>query len=168
MNKLDLGQYSINASICSPKKGTGPGILVLHAWWGLNPFIEQFCEILAKEGYFVIAPDMYDGKIASTIKEAEQYVEQVDNQKVSKLLPATVDYMVKHENCSSPQLAVIGFSYGAAWSGYLANNKPDEINKVVLFYGTGEANFTNAKASFLCHFASDDPYEDPAYINHFI
>ena len=30
--------------------GGGPGVLVLHAWWGLSDGIRRFCDRLAGEG----------------------------------------------------------------------------------------------------------------------
>ena len=30
-----------------PPTGTGPGVLVLHAWWGLNDTLRAFCNRLA-------------------------------------------------------------------------------------------------------------------------
>ena len=34
-----------------PESGTGPGVLVLHAWWGLNNTIKAFCTRLAEAGF---------------------------------------------------------------------------------------------------------------------
>jgi Dienelactone hydrolase family len=32
-----------------PQRGYGPGVLILHAWWGLTPFFKNVCECLAGE-----------------------------------------------------------------------------------------------------------------------
>ncbi|MFW9928946.1 MAG: dienelactone hydrolase family protein [Candidatus Thorarchaeota archaeon] len=168
MTSLKLNGINVNGYIGYPENKNGPGVLVLHAWWGLNKFIQQFCEKLANEGFFVVAPDLYNGKIANTIEQAEEYVQKIDNKIVNPILKKTVDFLLTQQNCSSSKLSVIGFSLGASWASWLANNKPDEIEKVVLFYGTGEVNFTNTKASFLCHFAENDPYEEPEYVKYFL
>jgi len=34
------------SSLARPVGGAGPGVLVLHAWWGLTPFICGFCDRL--------------------------------------------------------------------------------------------------------------------------
>ena len=168
MNTLQLDRLTINGFIENPENKQGPGVLVLHAWWGLNEFIHKFCQRLAKEGFFVIAPDLYDGKVADTIKQAEEYVNKVDGAVVKPLLLKTVDFLKNHDNCSSLHISVIGFSFGASWAGWLANNKPTDIEKTVLFYGTGETNFAHTKAAFLCHFAENDPYEEPKYVKVFL
>ena len=168
MTRQQLEGLNIEGFVKRPNNKKGSGILVLHAWWGLNEFIEQFCERLANEGYFVIAPDLYNGKIVNTIEQAEQLVDKVDTNIVNPILTKTVDILLNHDECSSSKISIIGFSLGASWASWLANNKPDEIEKVVLFYGTGEANFVNAKASFLCHFAENDPYEEAEYIEYFL
>ena len=42
-----------------PAAGTGPGVLVLHAWWGLTPIFTEICDRLANEGFVVFAPDLH-------------------------------------------------------------------------------------------------------------
>ena len=56
----------------------GKGVLVLHAWWGLNDTIKALCRRLAAEGFVVFAPDLYHGKVATTIAEAERYGGELD------------------------------------------------------------------------------------------
>jgi carboxymethylenebutenolidase len=59
------GYLAVSAS------GEGPGVLVLHAWWGLNDTMKEVCDRLARQGFIAYAPDLYHGKLASTIEEAE-------------------------------------------------------------------------------------------------
>lgn len=70
-----------NGYLALPKSGHGPGIMILHAWWGLNPFLKDFCERLAMEGFVVFAPDLYQGKVATTIEEARLLRSKLKQQK---------------------------------------------------------------------------------------
>ena len=54
-----------------PRTSNGQGVLVLHAWWGLNDTIKAFCSRLAESGFLAFAPDLYHGQVAQTIEEAE-------------------------------------------------------------------------------------------------
>ena len=63
-----------------PAGGTGPGVLVLHAWWGLNETIKSLCRRLAAEGFVAFAPDLYHGAVADTIPGAEKLADQLDYQ----------------------------------------------------------------------------------------
>jgi carboxymethylenebutenolidase len=49
----------------------GPGVLVLHAWWGLTEPFRQACDQLAAAGFVALAPDLYRGKTTASVEEAE-------------------------------------------------------------------------------------------------
>lgn len=150
-----------------PATGIGPGVLVLHAWWGLNDTIKGVCTHLADAGFVAFAPDLYHGKVATTIADAERYGSDLDAhhlQAKAEIAHATQFLMTKAAQ-STPGLAVIGFSLGAYYALDLAAAEPDRIQAVVLFYGTGGGDFSNAKASFLGHFAAQDPYEPQANVD---
>ena len=68
--------------LASPPSGKGQGVLVLHAWWGLNDTIKDFCTRLSGEGFTTFAPDLYHGKLATTIPEAEALRDALDWESV--------------------------------------------------------------------------------------
>lgn len=150
-----------------PSTGQGPGVLVLHAWWGLNDTIKAFCTQLAEAGFVVFAPDLYHGQVADTIADAETLGSTLDANHIRAKaeIAEAVTFLNGRAQQPNRGLAVIGFSLGAYYALDLSATDPEHIHSVVLFYGTGPADFNNAKAAYLGHFAEGDPYEPPANVD---
>jgi carboxymethylenebutenolidase len=138
---------------------TGPGILVLHAWWGLNPFIRTLCDRLAREGFVVAAPDLYHGAIATTVQEAEMRSAEAKPEVIRADLFRALDDLRRLSATKS--FGVVGLSFGADWALWLACARPEDIAAVVTFYGGHEEDYGKARAAFQCHFASEDPFVPP-------
>ncbi len=151
-----------NHYLAVPRSGKGMGVLVLHAWWGLNDFFRGLCDRLAQEGFVALAPDMFSGKVARTIEEAQLQASQIDEGKdVPPIALAAIEDLSKHPAITGGGLATIGFSFGGYWALWLSQKKPELVRAVTLFYGTngGGGDFQQSKAAYLGHFAAVDPYE---------
>lgn len=142
-----------------PAASKGKPVLVLHAWWGLNDIFKAFCDRLAGEGFVAFAPDLFHGTVTDQISEAEKLVTGFD----SKVGPARIQISEAvsflKEKSGESSVAVVGFSMGVYYALDLSAREPDNIHSEVIFYGTGPADFTKAKAAYLGHFAGNDPYE---------
>ncbi|MDO9084789.1 MAG: dienelactone hydrolase family protein [Anaerolineaceae bacterium] len=134
-------------------------VLVLHAWWGLNKTIKNFCDQLAKEGFTVYAPDLYHGKLTVEIETAEIYSNELSLEQARIDLDHAINLLNDHAPHSDEGISVIGFSLGAFLALDLSSNRPEKISKVVIYYGTGPDDYTHAKASYLGHFAEFDVFE---------
>lgn len=150
-----------------PPSGKGPGVLVLHAWWGLNDTVKAFCTRLAKSGFIAFAPDLYHGKVADNIADAEILAKALNTnhlQAEAEIADAT-KFLNKRTGQSERGLAVIGFSLGANYALDLAAAHPEPIRSVVLFYGTGGGDFNSSKAAYLGHFAENDEFEPKSSVD---
>lgn len=147
-----------------PTTGSGPGVLVLHAWWGLNETMKEFCARLADEGFVAFAPDLYHGEVAETIEEAEAMAQRLgqNRTRANDEIGQAVAYL--EEQAGDAGLAVVGFSLGASYALDLAAEEPERIRKVVLYYGIGAADNSKSRAAYLGHFAEEDPYEPSEYV----
>ncbi len=158
MSELLRNQY-----LAVPPSGKGAGVLVLHAWWGLNDVFRDFCDRLAQAGFVALAPDMFSGEIARTVAEAEQHLSRFkEEQEVPPIVLSGLEELRKHPAVTDPnRLGAVGFSMGAYWALWLAQQKPEWFRAVVLFYGSngGGGDFQQSKAAYLGHFAETDPYE---------
>lgn len=141
-----------------PATGAGPGVILLHAWWGLTPFFITLCRRLADVGFVVLAPDLYHGATATTIAEAKQLRSLVERNVVHQEMRAAVSYLQQYNAVRGARLGMIGFSLGAHWALWLADQEPRVIDTVVLYYGTSGGRFRNTQATFLGHFAEQDSW----------
>ena len=144
-----------------PSTGKGHGVLVLHAWWGLNDTVKAFCTQLAESGYVVFAPDLYHGKVADNVADAEVLGKALDDNHLQAKaeIADAVAFLNERVGPADRGLAVIGFSLGAYYALDLAAADPKHTRSVVLFYGTGPADHSKSKAAYLGHFAVNDEFE---------
>jgi carboxymethylenebutenolidase len=161
---FDVDGKSAKGYLALPSQPNAPGVIVLHAWWGLNPFFKRLCDSLASEGFVAFAPDLNENRVAQTIDEAKEIMSSLDGQRKNDVAMAAVDFLRSRPEVRKEPFSLIGFSMGAAWSLVLASERPEDIQKAVLFYGAGEGEFAKTRAEILGHFSDTDEWEDINYV----
>ena len=159
--QLQVHDQTVNAYLAGPEGG-GPGVLVLHAWWGLNPFFRRVCERLADQGFVALAPDMFNGSVATTIEAAQKQASEAfsNSKQLWEIVAAAGEYLRAHPANTAKKIGVVGFSFGAAWTLVAATRVPEQFGAAVVFYGTaGPMDFSPMKAAFLGHYSDVDPEE---------
>jgi carboxymethylenebutenolidase len=142
-----------------PSQPDAPGVIVLHAWWGLNSFFKSLCDKLAEEGFVAFAPDLNEGRVAKTIDEAKQLRSESNFERQQEIVAAAPGYLRSRPEVRKEAFSLIGFSMGAAWSLALASASPEDVRKVILFYGIGDADVSKIKAEILGHYSDIDEWE---------
>ena len=166
MITFPVGEDTAPGYLALPSGGEGPGVLVLHAWWGLNDFFKEFCDRLAQEGYVALAPDLYHGNVATTIEEAEHLAEERDTEQARADIAAAVTYLRQHPAVRGQGIACVGFSMGGSSAYELSHTRPADIVAVVAFYGGGDpaADYSAARAVYLGQYVEHDEWEPDEYI----
>jgi carboxymethylenebutenolidase len=156
---FDVNGQPAKGYLALPSQAEAPGVIVMHAWWGLNQFFKSLCDRLAAEGFVAFAPDLNEGRVAVTVDEAKQVMSELSFERKQAIADVMVDTLRARPEVRKGPLSLIGFSMGAAWSLVLVSERPDDFDRVVLFYGVGESDFTTIKADILGHFSDSDEWE---------
>lgn len=143
-----------------PEAGVGPGVLVLHAWWGLTPFFKALCDRLAAEGFVALAPDLFDGDTAATVEEAQALLERADPNELAHLTRSSLQALRSVDVTPDGPVGVVGFSMGASLGLWLSARVPEEVVATVAFYGAQDIDFDGATSAYLGHYAEQDDYVD--------
>ena len=116
-----------------------PAVIMIHEWWGLNNNIKDMANLLAKEGYVVLAVDLYNGKVAADPNEAGKLVQSVriNQENAITNLKAAVKYVSSLPIVDKSKIASIGWCFGGGQSLQLALNSQDRpLAATILYYGT--------------------------------
>ncbi len=156
-----------NGYLSLPDNGTGPGVLVIQEWWGLDSGIKEMADRLAAEGFVALAPDLYHGELAehTEMDKAGELMQAMPFDRAAADMSAAVDYLVGHEATTGDGVGVMGFCMGGMLSFFIAINRPDVVRAVVPFYGfpTGDdqPDYSKITAAIQGHMADHDDFFPP-------
>jgi carboxymethylenebutenolidase len=145
-----------------PESGNGPGILVLHGWWGLNDFFKGLCDRLAAERFVALAPDLLGGLVATTVEDAEKQLAEANADELAHLTRSSLKTLRDMPLTPDAPVGVLGFSMGASMALWLSARVPESVAATTVFYGGQDIDFADARSAYLGHFAERDadPYVD--------
>jgi carboxymethylenebutenolidase len=159
-----------NASgyLVTPSAGSGPGVLVIQEWWGLDSGIREMTDRLGAAGFVALAPDLYRGELAGhhEMDKAAQLMKSLPPDRAGRDMSAAVDYLAAHPAVTSDGIGVVGFCMGGMLAFIIAANRPDKVKAVVPFYGfpqgAMEPDWSKLTASVSGHMAEHDDFFRPA------
>jgi dienelactone hydrolase len=117
--------------------GKRPGILVVHEWWGHNPYARKRADMLAGMGYTALAIDMYgDGKTADHPEDAGKFSSAVkkDLGMMQARFNAARGFLNSQESVDPEMNAAIGYCFGGSVVLSMARTGAD-LDGVVSFHG---------------------------------
>ncbi len=126
------GGEPASAYVLMAEEDTDRYLFVFHEWWGLNDHIKAEAERLYdKLGEVnVIAPDLYDGKVADTREKAVEYVQAFAPARGEAIVGALLA-----KAGPRARVATIGWCFGGGWSLRASIQAKEKGAGCVIFYG---------------------------------
>jgi carboxymethylenebutenolidase len=119
--------------LAEPQSADGaPGVVMFEEWWGVNDQIVETADRLANDGFRVLVPDVFRGKVAEDANEANHLMESLDFGDA-----ATEDARgaaAELRKLGSDRVAVMGFCMGGALA-FLAAMRDSDFDAALIFYG---------------------------------
>ena len=160
-----------DAYLAAADPSPGSPVLLLHAWWGLNETMRNFADRLASDGFTVLAPDLFDGTVLTTIEDAEAYttsIEQGDGRpdglnpdRIMGRVAAALDHLLSHPDAHGERAGIIALSFGGWYGSHVAGTRSDVAAFVAIYSDVFEAP---GGAAYLGHFAEQDAYVDSTQV----
>jgi carboxymethylenebutenolidase len=122
-----------------PGSGSGPGVIVIQEWWGLDDHIVDISDRLAAEGFVALAPDLFGGKVAHGADDAGALMQSLPVDRAARDLAGAVDFLLGHDAVTSSTAGAVGFCMGGGFVLLLAAQQGDRVSAAVPFYGVGPA-----------------------------
>jgi len=153
--------------LVTPASGSGPGLLVIQEWWGLDSGIKEMSERLGKAGFVALAPDLYHGQLAGhdEMDKAGHLMQSMPADRAARDMSGAIDFLANLPSVTSKSIGVVGFCMGGLLSFIIAAHRPDKVKAVVPFYGypqgPSEPDWSKLSATISGHMAENDAHFSP-------
>ncbi len=154
-----------------PEGGRGPGVLLFQEVFGINDNMRTVAELLAREGYVTLVPDMFwrveprfERKDESGFGDAVAIMQKFDFGLAVSDIQATYAHLLAMDECSG-KVGAVGFCLGGALAFVAATTSrvdgrgPDAA---VCYYGSAINDLLGQIGQLDCptmfHYGNDDPY----------
>lgn len=168
--KLELASgKTAGAYLAMPKKVKAnlPTVILIHEWWGLNDQIKAVANDLAQAGFMALAVDLYNGKVATSREEANNYRKAMDSTWATEALTGWVDWLRNHKQ-SNGKVGTLGWCFGGGWSLNASMAAP--VDATIIYYGSVKRSADDLKAlkgPVMGHFGTLDKRINAEMVGHF-
>lgn len=144
-------------------------VVLVHDRWGLSDNTLSWADQFAKQGYFVLAVDLFDGRrgLPGDGRAGELLMSQADPAASAANLRAAVRYLNRK---SDRKTAVVGWGYGAMEALNITLLEPHAVISSVLFYGppiTDPEKLKPIRGPVLGVYSNRDTWAHPQLIEAF-
>lgn len=141
------------------------GVIILHDQYGLNQFIKERTNELAKLGYIAFAVDIFGQNDTDDEKDLSEIIENLYSADNSEMLLKRsilgLENLSQHSKVDPNRIAAIGYGYGGTLALELARGGAN-LTASINFFGklnTRNTNLINTiKCPILILVGSSDPY----------
>jgi carboxymethylenebutenolidase len=150
-----------------PDGGSGPGVLVIQEWWGLDSGIKEMATRLGTAGFVALAPDLYHGELAAhdEMDKAAALMNAMPPDRAARDMSGAIDYLAGLDGVTGSGIGVVGFCMGGMLSFLIAAARPDKVVAVAPFYGFPppemEPDWSKLTATVRGHMAEHDDFFTP-------
>lgn len=123
-------------------EGVYPGVVMIHENRGLRPEIQDAAETLAKEGYQVLAVDLFNGQVVEDQTAARALTASFSQATGTQNMRAAAKFL---RDRGVPKLASLGWCFGGRESVELAISG-EPLDATVVYYGGNMATTTERLA----------------------
>ena len=165
------GDETVSGYLALPAgAGKHPALVVVHEWWGLNDWVRAKADRFSRDGYVVLALDLYRGKTAGPNPDlAHQLMRGMPEDRALRDLKAAFDYLASRDDVDPSRIGSIGWCMGGGYSLALAIEEP-KLAACVVDYGrlvTDPATIARIQAPLLGNFGAEDQGIPPASVEAF-
>jgi carboxymethylenebutenolidase len=166
MEEFHVDDRTISGYLAVPEQGHGPGVVVLHGWWGLTEPFRRACDRLAAAGFVALAPDLYHGPTTAAVEEAAALGGTLDENVAqwSGDIAAAVEVLRRHpatQRADGPgKVGLVGFSLGGGYALVVSTEMAGDIAAVAIFYDSCPGlDYSSTEAAYLLHYAENDQFK---------
>ena len=158
--------HNATGYLVKPPSGSGPGVLVIQEWWGLDDDLKKMADKIAAAGFVALAPDLYHGQVAghTEMDKAAHLMNTMPPDRAARDMSGAIDFLASH-SASPKGVGVVGFCMGGMLSFIIAANRGDTVKAVVPFYGFPqgpmEPDWSKLTAAISGHMAENDSFFPP-------
>ena len=140
-----------------------PAVIMIHENKGLNDHIKNMANLLAQQGYVVLAADLFKGEVVTEQNDSRRLTQAVRSNPENAVnnLQAAVEYASSLPNVDPSRIASMGWCFGGGQSLQLALNSQDHpLAATIIYYGsalvTDNSNLSKIKWPVLGVFGDQD------------
>jgi carboxymethylenebutenolidase len=150
--------------LARPERGSGPGVLVVQEWWGVESGIKDAADLLAEAGFTALCPDLYHGELAehTEMDKAAELMNAMPPARAARDMSGAIDFLLADAGTTGDGVGVVGFCMGGMLAWLVAVHRADAVRAVVPFYGypSGgmEPDWSQLGAPVRAHMAENDDF----------